>query len=969
MRNSTRLTSAASSASNHSRAAVLCFGGWGLQTMLHLWPRLRLIQEQRQALGIAATLPDLNRLTGFAGLIPGATPDADGKVRLSGTVVRPVPDRYPEPFYLHDQIDPANRPDPEETPAHLTESEFLAARLLRRAQEDGYLQPLAIGRPFSNGDPAGPLAKARAGMCHMAASLAPAIAGALVREVIDPTRLDSEQPNNTFVQTTIYVVASLTEPLATALMWPVASELVSLLGERHIARVVGLFATGSFAHGESRMIEEAAAHAALKELEVLTGGPQQGAGTNAIKRLAASGGGQTLFDSVYLVDREKSNQALAGSSLELAILASNAIEAFLASNGTELIEQRQATRTSCGYSILGAASDYVPVAQLIAAAIRDEQKQIIRSAVLTAGEQGQGHAASLADLGAGPEEAIARAMTRRADILSTSPAESHQATEAGAGVPAWLAGIDVAREHFLPVSVIVRMKQAKTLRQWQAIAEARLQEAVVEVDDLGAAIQEAWGLPGQAGGAESDAGMAQDAAALAVEKLAEDICSAPAGILRACARAARWAGQAQAVLAELEQRTPSTGRDDRYQAGMARWQREWAGLAEKNGRGYDWGLGTAAGILALLVSCGIVAWLATRTPSPTTPQRLATILALAVAALGSAFVGWVVATQRVRGLKRQWERLAQEHLAWRARRQLQLGMVRLYGRIHDDLAALQTNIEEAIGDLTRWSAGGDSAGQPPASPDDAHLRRPHAGERIWRETQKRIAKASASGERSRGEFQRLWQPGHAAHGEGTQEGSLHGQVRAILRARLKNRPARAIPGDPALSGVLREYAALATDYLCPKHRLLADHAELAEQAARENDIEQALFGDLQAFPDGTGNHVPLSFLEDIYVRAKPAANYEITSAFSREMGEVEFGVTPEGNGSRLQHAAEQRSMPLLASHDPLSISVVRVVWGLALQDLALAERCNRAYRSLRQEERERVSLLTETEQAATLYGA
>ena len=57
-----------------TRAAGACFGGWGLQTMLHLWPRIRLIQEEREVLGIDRARPTLHRLTGFAAILPETGP-------------------------------------------------------------------------------------------------------------------------------------------------------------------------------------------------------------------------------------------------------------------------------------------------------------------------------------------------------------------------------------------------------------------------------------------------------------------------------------------------------------------------------------------------------------------------------------------------------------------------------------------------------------------------------------------------------------------------------------------------------------------------------------------------------------------------------------------------------------------------------------------------------------------------------
>ncbi|MEX1020691.1 MAG: hypothetical protein WDZ49_13585 [Litorilinea sp.] len=80
----------------HSRAAILCFGGWGLQTMLHLVPRLHAVQEQRAAL--QAQGPDLDRMTSFGALLPDPLLTEDGFVDLQ--LRRPRPDYSWQPFLV-----------------------------------------------------------------------------------------------------------------------------------------------------------------------------------------------------------------------------------------------------------------------------------------------------------------------------------------------------------------------------------------------------------------------------------------------------------------------------------------------------------------------------------------------------------------------------------------------------------------------------------------------------------------------------------------------------------------------------------------------------------------------------------------------------------------------------------------------------------------------------------------------------
>ena len=78
-----------------SRAAILCFGGWGLQTMLHLAPRLQAAQEQRIATGVDG--PDLTRITRFAALLPADQLNQQDELALNLFTLR---DNRLPPFYL-----------------------------------------------------------------------------------------------------------------------------------------------------------------------------------------------------------------------------------------------------------------------------------------------------------------------------------------------------------------------------------------------------------------------------------------------------------------------------------------------------------------------------------------------------------------------------------------------------------------------------------------------------------------------------------------------------------------------------------------------------------------------------------------------------------------------------------------------------------------------------------------------------
>ena len=508
-----------------TRAAVLCFGGWGLQTMLHLWPRLRLIQEERQVLGIDRELPNLDRLTAFAAILP-ATALASGTQPVPPLhVLQPNLERYPAPFYLERQLASIEAAAAAAAAAAatsvsgLTYAERVGARLLKRVRDDGYVRPLPVTFQQPANDGSGERPASRADTFRAGIEAAGPIVRALLSQVIDPTRLDSMQSRDPLVQTTIYVIAPLSEPLASALVWPVVSELVGALKRRHVSRVIAFFSTASFAPDDGRAIEEATAHMSLRELEALTGSTGQDDRPDLLSQLIADCGGavweervgRRLFDVVHLIDREKSNQALAENALDLSVLAGNAVEAFLTADGLGHLERSLGPETVTGrpsYSVLGAASDYVPLAEYIASAIEEEQKRVVRSAVLAVGDR---PAADLrvADLRVTTVEANLRALGATPDTLVRRFLDAggtpmfEPATDRPS--PAWPPGVRIAEGYLLPKADASDLRETKDPMRWRELLEFHAAGVAAEIKRAHGAAQSAWGLsPDQLGGGERD---------------------------------------------------------------------------------------------------------------------------------------------------------------------------------------------------------------------------------------------------------------------------------------------------------------------------------------------------------------------------------------------------------------------------------------------------------------------------------
>lgn len=532
-----------------SRAAVLCFGAWGLQTMLHLVPRIRFLQVERRALGLDKELPDLDKLTAFAAIMPGnACLGVKGAstattIEPPFTIVRPDPNRYPPPTYVEERL--LAMMGRLKGNASGTYAELLGRELLHRACEDKYVQPLLLNHPSSAQDQVASGVNTRANAFRSAVQWSGPAVRALMQEVVEPTRLDDVQILDPFVQTTIYVVASLSEPLSSAYLWPILAAMKVALGSRNVARIVGLFATGSFAKDNSQALEEANAHVALRELEILSGleqwrGRSDGtegdaaiasendasATTSAWKAFVRKIGGaswqarvgERIFHRIYLLDREKSSQSLVSDAQHLAVMAGNAIEAFLVADGTLVIETHLGPDSELGfaspYSLLGAANDYVPLRDYLYAAIEEERKRIVKDCVLAEDEPSLAHA-TLHDLRADTTDAIERLLRPHAlRMLEPEPLPEREgrrlqrwwhnlarllrrdSQEPIAPREDWLPPLRVRESYLLPENVLDELRRSHILWNWRAHFETRVDEAHAQLERslTQQEFEQVWGL-------------------------------------------------------------------------------------------------------------------------------------------------------------------------------------------------------------------------------------------------------------------------------------------------------------------------------------------------------------------------------------------------------------------------------------------------------------------------------------------
>lgn len=981
----------------HSRAAILCLGGWGLQVMLHLAPRLLGAQEQRAALN--AQGPDLQRITSFGAVL--ADPLLVGGNQAQLHLRRLRPDAVWPPFYVErlltdiQQKPPA--PGEEALATLLTAGERRAVALLRAAEP--MMQPMGyegyeftapatglagLGMRTAGPPSSGPRRATRNDIFTAALTHADYVARLLETHVLDPIRQDNLAPDDPFVQTTLYVVAPLFEPLTSALIWPLVGALMSRMGRRHISNVVGLFATGSYAADLSRGVEDAATYAALAELETLTGMRSDSAQAAALaaqirntRSNLADLMGERLFDRIYLLDREKANQGLAEDSHELAILAGNALEALVVGSGDLYIQEQIGFAVHGGedriYSLIGAAGDYVPVNQILHAVNRQEESRLVREWVLRHSPE-DGHqrplarmlnhtpAPSLAELGFSESRALKRLVAR---------------------IPGLYANDDPASLHDLAVrqSFVYPPATAHELRRlgpeaWPDAFDRHLAEirATFELAVGDEAATEAWGLAsddasqgesrlGFAAGLEADDRLYPRVLSKMHNRLVEMLAESPAGLVRAAEQTQRWLHEAEEVQQKLQTfSTPSMRQLNRIQHELA--LREWgARYADLTARRPSLAaiMLRAAGATALV---GLLSLLylvfAQRSWSAGDGWTLG---GFAVGIFIAAIVTYRI--HRARQSRARWARieLAQAELT----RQLQYaahdGLLRAYRQIVGVLQGWQRMLREAMEELQALSTPPELPAVPPVDIAQSYLYMPHFNQSLWDRCLAYLRRhLDEAGQRSEERLDKLWgtakwrsQMNRVLRAVPTGAGGANGGSRAqgrtiaeFIRQTVRESvaPVTLQEANPIRDNLIR---ALANEFSI-EHLLWRGNADALDLERRLRAMTLSL-AEASSTVD-TKTPTNRRYVEAGWNRAKPTGNYDVADRLAVYGITVDFAAASGSADSDLTRALlDEFNVALLPTENPFTILFVRTVHGLSLDDLDCVRRYRAEQRGLAPDER------------------
>ena len=978
----------------HGRAAVLCFGGWGMQTMLHLWPRLQATQEQRAAMG--ATGADLSRITSFAAIVPDPLLDAYGQAQFY--VRQPRLEQMPPPFYVEKLLAKLDRDQHDafdaQTAGMLTMAEKRTSLLLRST--DAVLKPLdyhgvgfttaAVGlAPNADRMPqSSPHVRraTRIDLFRTALTHAEHLARLLEIHLLDPIRQDMLVEDDPFVQTTLYIVAPLFEPLAAALVWPVIAQLMARVGHRHVAQVVALLATGSYATDLTRSVEDATAYVALSELEVLTGVRHdlQERDLAVMRTLVNSAApalaehvSQPLFDTIYLLDREKSNQGLAQDSHELAVVAANALEALTVGGGNLLIQEQLGYSLYAGevrpYSLVGAATDYVPIAQLLHAVNRQEESRLVREWVLRNTDEEPtatnpltrpaSHATSptMNDMGMTQKEALAQLMLRLPDFQ-------------GNAAPATVEELAVQEAFVLPKPMAIDLRRAPAAG-WGDAFQAHF-DALAEYANLAVgaqALDEAWGTQAVKIGQEwilheDDDRLLPRTVTRMQERLLEILAASPTGLTGAQNQVKRW-------LHEIEQgrqKVWSIATPNARQLAHAQRQlslRNW-------GVNYNQAVANttplAKILLRALIAIGVVAVLSFgyllamgRSWDPVVDGL--SLLGFTLAIIIVSIVIYRLAHNRIHTLRQERIALAQTELTAQLQAKVSDGLVRGYDRLTELLKSWSQMLAEAAGELNALSTAPAIPVVPPQGVTPLPLYQPHLNQGLWDRCLEYLrTQQDAHGHGSEDRLGRIW--GTPAWREemmhilsGATPVSGQSPARTIAQF-IRNTVRRSVAPvsleqpNPVRSELIRN---LAQEFTI-EHLLWRNLAAEAEIARRLRAIER---GSRQTFTNETPEaSVQRRFVETAWHRAKPAGNYDVADRLAVYGTTIDFAAVSGESGSDLTRTLlDEFKLTLLPTDNPFSITFVRTVHGLALADLDCTSRYRTELHHLSPEERALVLLV------------
>lgn len=338
-------------------------------------------------------------------------------------------------------------------------------------------------------------------------------------------------------------------------------------------------------------------------------------------------------------------------------------------------------------------------------------------------------------------------------------------------------------------------------------------------------------------------------------------------------------------------------------------------------------------------------------------------------------------------LRRERVELAQAELTAQLQIYANQGVLRLYDRLVDRLQRLARVMAEAEAELSRWSdedstSVSDVVEKLIPKMYRTHLRQPKINRELWQRTAQYLhQQQSVNRAEDAGRLVDLWR---TPEWRNELKRLLIG-VSAHQMQRLRGQPQASSIADLIRQTVGRTMMSVSIEEDGPARTALV--RELAEKFGIENllwrnrIVEQQRTRYLRAIDAESikGEEGPViyseirskhQYVETAWNRAKPAANYDVVDRLATRGTTVEFAAASGDPQSDLTRSLlEEFGVTLLPTEDPFSISFVRTVYGLGLDDLDSIQRYRTELRFLSAEERALVLLTSDPEDQIYQYQA
>ncbi|MEZ4620410.1 MAG: hypothetical protein R2867_33570 [Caldilineaceae bacterium] len=570
------------------------------------------------------------------------------------------------------------------------------------------------------------------------------------------------------------------------------------------------------------------------------------------------------------------------------------------------------------YSLLGAAGDYVPLAQVLQAVNRQEESRLVREWVLHNSDRTGADAFEVLETtsneAADPEQSLVAIDLAQERILGQLASHLEELLERPN--PTKVNELTVDPDFVLPSPTAQQLRRVKPAR-WSDALQSHLDDLTHYLDlALGRDfLDDAWGVRSIEAGQpwflyDVDDRLLPATVAKMQKQILEILAGSPTGLTQAQAQTQRWLHDLDRLRQQVHSvATPGARHLARVQQMLA--QRNWeltylqTVVTAPTLGGILLRAGGAIAIVAILALSYL--FFAGRN------WGVQDTYSLAGFASGMLLIGlatYRINQDRIRTLRRERVTLAQRALTAQLRNAVSDGLVRVYDRLGELLAHWNRMLAEASSELAELSAPAALPTIPPPGVPLQPIYQPHLNEQLWNRCLTYLrSQQDQQGRRSEERLERMW---------GTQKWqnemrrilsnstSIEGQSQARTIAQFIRDTVRQSVASVNLNEtdtVRQDLIRKLSDEFSIEHLLWRGAIEEEEFNRRLRMLE---LGMLSVTPQERREGTPVRrYVEHVWHRAKPTGNYDVSDRLAIYGMTVEFVAASGDATSELTHPARR----------------------------------------------------------------